>query len=64
VALDAIGGTPRTGLYDNMKTVLIDRDAYGPGEHRFHAGFREFLAATAPELELHKAARRAAPPAC
>ncbi len=33
---------PRTILYDNMKTVLIDRDAYGPGQHRFHAGFREF----------------------
>ena len=24
------------------KTVLIDRDAYGRGQHRFHAGFREF----------------------
>ena len=39
---DAIGGVPRTVLYDNMKTVLIDRDAYGPGQHRFHAGFRDF----------------------
>ncbi len=39
---DALGGTPRTILYDNMKTVLIDRDAYGPGRHRFHGGFREF----------------------
>lgn len=39
---DAIGGAPQTILYDNMKTVLIDRDAYGPGRHRFHAGFREF----------------------
>ena len=37
---DAIGGTPHTILYDNMKTVLIDRDAYGPGAHRLHAGFR------------------------
>lgn len=39
---DAIGGTPKTILYDNMKNVIIDRDAYGPGEHRFHAGFRDF----------------------
>lgn len=39
---DAIGGTPKTILYDNMKTVIIDRDAYGAGEHRFHAGFRDF----------------------
>lgn len=22
--------------------MIIDRDAYGPGEHRFHAGFRDF----------------------
>jgi transposase len=29
-------------LYDSMKTVLIDRDADGPGQHRFHAGLREF----------------------
>ena len=39
---DAIGGVPQTILFDNMKTVLIDRNAYGPGQHRFHAGFREF----------------------
>ncbi len=39
---DAIGGVPRTILYDNMKTVLIDRDAYGAGHHRFHAGFLDF----------------------
>ena len=39
---DAIGGVPQTILFDNMKTVMIDRNAYGPGEHRFHSGFREF----------------------
>lgn len=39
---DAIDGVPHTILFDNMKTVLIDRNAYGPGQHRFHAGFREF----------------------
>ena len=39
---DAIDGVPQTILFDNMKTVLIDRNAYGPGQHRFHAGFREF----------------------
>lgn len=39
---DAIEGVPQTILYDNMKTVLIDRNAYGPGQHRFHAGFRDF----------------------
>lgn len=39
---DAISGVPQTILYDNMKTVLIERNAYGAGLHRFHAGFREF----------------------
>lgn len=39
---DAVSGVPQTVLYDNMKTVLIDRNVYGPGQHRFHAGFRQF----------------------
>lgn len=39
---DAGGGAPDTILYDNMKTVLIDRDAYRPGEHRFNESFRDF----------------------
>lgn len=30
------GGVPRKALYDNMKTVVIARDAHGPGRHRFH----------------------------
>ncbi len=38
----ALGGVPRDVLYDNVKTVVIDRDAYGPGRHRFHAGFLDF----------------------
>lgn len=29
------GGVPREILYDNMKTVVIRRDAYGKGRHRF-----------------------------
>lgn len=32
---DAIDGVPLTILYDTMKTVLIDRNAYGPGEQSF-----------------------------
>ncbi|HEX9858596.1 MAG TPA: IS21 family transposase [Paracoccaceae bacterium] len=51
---DALGGVPHTILFDSearaatgsrprrTKTVLIDRDAYGPGQHRFNAGFRDF----------------------
>jgi transposase len=29
------GGVPREVLYDNMKTVVTQRDAYGRGRHRF-----------------------------
>ncbi len=36
-ALAYFGGVPRKVLYDNMKTVVIQRGAYGEGLHRFHA---------------------------
>ena len=32
----AFGGVPREVLYDNMKTVVTHRDAYGRARHRFH----------------------------
>ncbi len=32
------GGVSREVLYDNMKTVIIERNAYGQGRHRFHDG--------------------------
>lgn len=32
------GGVPREVLYDNMKTVVAERNAYGEGRHRFHPG--------------------------
>lgn len=35
-AFEFFGGVPRDVLYDNMKTVVIERDAYGEGKHRFH----------------------------
>ena len=41
-AFDAFGGIPRRVLYDNMKTVVLERDASGEGEHRFHAGFLDY----------------------
>ncbi|MEJ9852672.1 IS21 family transposase, partial [Escherichia coli] len=30
------GGVPREVLYDNMKTVVLQRDAYQTSQHRFH----------------------------
>jgi transposase len=41
-AFAALGGVPRQVLYDNMKTVVLERNAYGEGRHRFHAGFLDF----------------------
>lgn len=41
-AFDAFGGIPQRVLYDNMKTVVLERDASGEGEHRFHAGFLDY----------------------
>lgn len=32
------GGAPREVLYDNMKTVVLERNAFGEGQHRFHPG--------------------------
>jgi transposase len=36
------GGVPRDVLYDNMRTVVLERDRYGAGQHRFHPGFLNF----------------------
>jgi transposase len=36
LAFDYFGGVPRTVLFDNTKTVIIERDLYGPGLHRWN----------------------------
>ncbi|MEO8816844.1 MAG: IS21 family transposase [Paralcaligenes sp.] len=41
-AFVTFGGVPRRVLYDNMKTVVLERDAYGEGRHRYHAGFLDY----------------------
>jgi transposase len=38
----AFGGVAREVLYDNMRTVVIERNGYGRGRHRFHPGFLDF----------------------
>jgi transposase len=40
-AFPAFGGAPKEVPHDNMKTVVIDRDAHGPGKRRFHAALRD-----------------------
>ena len=38
MAFSFFGGVPREVLYDNMKTVVLERNAFGEGKHRFHSG--------------------------
>jgi transposase len=35
-ALRFFGGTPKKVLFDNAKTIIQERDVYGPGEHRWN----------------------------
>jgi transposase len=41
-AFAAFGGVPKRILYDNMKTVVLERNVDGSGEHRYHAGFLDY----------------------
>lgn len=41
-AFDYFGGVPKTALTDNMKVVVDQRDAYGPGLHRYNKVFLDF----------------------
>lgn len=40
-AFDTFGGVPMEVLYDNMRTVVQERNAYGRGLHRFHPGLND-----------------------
>lgn len=35
-AFEYFGGVPKEVLFDNAKAIMIERDAYGPGEHRWN----------------------------
>jgi transposase len=41
-AFEYFGGVPQEVLFDNAKPVIIERDVYGPGKHRWHAGMLQF----------------------
>jgi len=41
-AFEYFGGVPKKVLYDNMKTVVIERDKYGKGDHGFQKTFLDF----------------------
>ncbi len=40
-ALDYFGGVPEQVLFDNARTVVIERDAYGAGRHRWNDRLRD-----------------------
>ncbi len=42
LTFDYFQGIPHDVWYDNMKTVVIERDAYGEGQHRLHQPFYPF----------------------
>jgi transposase len=41
-AFEFFGGVPKEVLFDNAKPVILERDTYGPGLHRWHAEMLEF----------------------
>jgi len=41
-AFSYFGGVPKEGLYDNMRTVITKRNAYGYGKHKFNSQFQDF----------------------
>lgn len=51
------GGVPREILYDNMKTVVTQRDAYGRGRHRFQDAIWAFAAECGYRPRLCRPAR-------
>lgn len=51
-AFTYFGGVPKQVLYDNMKTVVVERDAYGLGRHRFQAGMLDFAKHDGFQLKL------------
>ena len=41
-AFNYFGGVPKEALYDNMRTVIIKRNAYGYGKHQLNSMFEDF----------------------
>jgi transposase len=41
-AFEYFGGIPQTILYDNLKSVIVQRDKYGKNQHGFNEKFLDF----------------------
>lgn len=51
-AFEYFGGVPWEVLFDNAKPVVIERDLYGPGRHRWHPGMLDLAQACGFKLRL------------
>jgi len=51
-AFDYFGGVPWEVLFDNAKPVVIERDLYGPGQHRWHPGMLDLAGHCGFKLRL------------
>jgi len=51
-AFEHFGGVPEEVLFDNAKPVVIERDLYGPGLHRWHPGMLDLAEQCGFQLRL------------
>lgn len=51
-AFEHFGGVPEEVLFDNTKPVVIERDLYGPGLHRWHPGMLDLAESCGFRLRL------------
>jgi len=51
-AFEHFGGVPEQVLLDNAKTVVLERDVYGEGLHRWHPGMLDLTEAGGFQLRL------------
>lgn len=51
-AFEHFGGVPEQVLLDNAKTVVLERDVYGEGLHRWHPGMLDLAEACGFQLRL------------
>lgn len=45
LAFEYFGGVPKKVLFDNAKCIMIERDAYGKGQHRWHSSILDLAKA-------------------
>jgi transposase len=51
-AFEHFGGVAEQVLFDNAKPVVIERDLYGPGQHRWHPGMLDLAEQCGFQLRL------------